>query len=202
MNFSSLFYREKEIVKLNFWNLFLSYFGNFIFILSLLIILTKQNSNLNYIIIYFLTITQSQLFLYIFNKIDEKEKIFLYSILIFEQQLKFIVTRFSSIFLLNLIFLALINFGLQNFYQNTSKINHINILLISNFIIILNTTIIYSLIFFNKGKSLTNFALLFLIPCNLPAIIFFVNSNQNLIYLTLLTAFINLMISSFFNKIK
>ena len=201
MNLSALFYREKEIIKLNFWNLFLSYFGNFVFIFSLLIIFTSKNFHLNYIIIYFSTISQSQLFLYIFNKIDEKEKIFDYSILTFKKQIEFVMIRFFSIFVLNLIFLILINFGLQIFYSENS-LDSIHILLMSNLIIILNTTIIYSIIFFNKGRSLTNFALLFLIPCNLPAIIFFVDTNQNLIYLVLLISIINLMIFSFFNKLR
>ena len=203
MNFSALFYREKEILKLNFWNLFLSYFGNFVFILSLLILFAEKNHNIYYMIIYFSVISQSQLFLYILNKIDEKEGVFDYEILTFGQQIRFVMMRFASIFILNLIFLVVIYFGLKEFYIHESeKLIDLYSLLLSNFIIILNTAIIYSITFFNKGRFIANFALLFLIPCNLPAIIFFVNSNYNLIYLVLMISFANLMIFSFFNKTR
>jgi hypothetical protein len=201
MNFSSLFYREKEIVKINFWNLFLSYFGNFVFIFSLLIILNKENFFSSYIVIYFLSITQSQLFLYIFNKIDEREQIFDYLILTFSQQIKFIITRFISVFILNILFCICFSFGLKIFFsENSFEFNLF--LILSNFIIILNTTIIHLIIFSNKGKFLTNFVLLFLIPCNLPAIIFFANNQLNYIYLSLLISLINFMILSFLNKIR
>lgn len=206
MIFLALLYREKEIIKSHFLNLFLSYFANFIFIFSLIAIFNSKNQPLsqNNLIIYFLTISQSQLFIYIFNKIDEHEKIFDYFILTFEHQIKFLITRFISILLLNTAFLSIIIIGLNRFYfeSATFNINSIYILFISLAIIISNTVTIFITIFSNHRKSLSNFTLILLIPLNLPAIIFFANRNYNLIYLSLIIAIVNLAISTFFNKLK
>ena len=203
---SLIFYREKEIFKNYFSTLILSIFSNFLFIIVLFVIFNgadffNNGQEIDFLLVsYLLIIMQSQIFSIIYNHHDQKEKIFEYTFLFFENKLALIFVRLLFITIINIIpvvtFYLASSFVFQDLYS-------IALFALSVILISLNNLSLSVAISNVHGKFISYFLQIFLIPLNWPIFILSNHSdNMILVFFTILLVIANSVIVSFFNKVN
>ena len=203
---SATFYREKEIFKNYFGNFALSIFSNFLFIVVLFVVFKGANffNNLQendfLLVSYLLIIAQSQIFFIIYNNHDQKEKIFEYTFLFFENKLALIFIRLFFVTFLSIIplviFYLISSFAFKDLY-------HVALFILSIILISLNNLSLSIVISNLSGKFISYFIQIFLIPLNWPIFILLNHSdNMILVFFSILLVITNSAIVSFFNKVN
>ncbi len=203
---SLIFYREKEIFKNYFSTLILSIFSNFLFIIVLFVIFNgadffNNGKEIDFLLVsYLLIIMQSQIFSIIYNHHDQKEKVFEYTFLFFENKLALIFVRLLFITIINIIpvvtFYLASSFVFQDLY-------YIALFILSVILISLNNLSLSIVISNAHGKFISYFFQIFLIPLNWPILIFLNYSNNAiLIFFSILLAVVNSLIVSFCHKVS